>query len=458
MNSNKLHIQWARLKRHFIRFTWGGAWAAALPEDRRRNLTLFFFDGLFSAASDKIMLTYLTVYLLALGASSQQIGLLSSFSNLAAALLLLPAAMLVERTGERKRTTLWASGGSRLMILLLALLPMLLVPTSGLIWVLLGIALLRETLNNFAYPGWVALTGDIVPIKGRGRYFGTRNFIMGVSGILMTLLIGNAITWIGSPLGYQLAFYLAVLLGVISMSFFGRIKDHTKDEGKLKTEHSTLRQILQSLKGQKQFILFCVFTAVWNFSMNIAGPFFNVYMVDSLKMTAAAIGLTTVVNTVATMLIQRRVGALSDRWGNRNLALISLFLIPFIPLIWGLWIKATWQVLLTETFSGMFWGAYNLVSFNILLAQTPPDRRARFSALYQIVVTLSLAGGAALGSFLIPMVAFKGVTVISAIGRWLAGLVFIFLVKDSPEPADDTALEAPEGQLDNPAAEDSIKE
>jgi MFS family permease len=192
--------------------------------------------------------------------------------------------------------------------------------------------------------------------------------------------------------------------------------------------------------------------------MNIAGPFFNVYMVDSLKMTAAAIGLTTVVNTVATMLIQRRVGALSDRWGNRNLALISLFLIPFIPLIWGLWIQSTWQVLLTETFSGMFWGAYNLVSFNILLAQTPPDRRARFSALYQIVVTLSLAGGAALGSFLIPMLAFKGVAVISAIGRWLAGLVFIFLVRDTPSPTDDTALEAPEGQLDDPAAEDSIKE
>lgn len=457
MNSHKLQVQWARLKRHFIRFTWGGAWAAALAEDRRQNLTLFFFDGLFAAASDKIMLTYLTVYLLALGASSQQIGLLSSLSNLAAAFLLLPAAMMVERTGERKRTTLWASGGSRLMILLIALLPMVLVPTSGLIWVVLGIALLRETLNNFAYPGWVALTGDIVPIEGRGRYFGTRNFIMGVSGILMTLLIGNAITWIGSPLGYQLAFYLAVILGVVSMSFFSRIKDHNKEEGKLKTENSTLRQIIQSLKGQNQFILFCVFTAVWNFSMNIAGPFFSVYMVDSLKMTAAAIGLTTVVNTVATMLIQRRIGALSDRWGNRNVALIFLFLIPFIPLIWGLWIHATWQVLLTEAFSGMFWGAYNLASFNILLTQTPPDRRARFSALYQIVVTLSLAGGAALGSFLIPTIAFKGVAVISSIGRWLAGLLFLILVKDSHPPAGTTALEEPEEQLDNPA-DDLIKE
>jgi MFS family permease len=166
-------------------------------------------------------------------------------------------------------------------------------------------------------------------------------------------------------------------------------------------------------------------------------------------MTAAAIGLTTVFNTVATMLIQRQVGAISDRWGNRTVALISLFLIPFIPLIWGLWIKATWQVLLVESFSGMLWGAYNLVSFNILLSQTPPDRRARFSAIYQIVVTLSLAGGAALGSFLIPTIAFRGVAVISAAGRWLAAFLFLILVRESaPPPAN--ALAEPEEQIDNP--------
>lgn len=456
MKFQKLQFKWARLERHFIRFTWGGAWAAVLPKNSRTNLTLFFFDGLFAAASDKIMLTYLTVYLLTLGATSQQIGLLSSLSNLAAALLLLPAAMLVERTGERKRTTLWASGGSRLMILLMAFVPMILVPTKGLIWVILGIALLREALNNFAYPGWVALTGDIIPMEGRGRYFGTRNFIMSVSGIITALVIGNAITRIGSPLGYQLAFYLAALLGVISMSFFSRIKDPAKEDGTAKTEHSTLRQIVQSLKGQKQFILFCVFTGVWNFALNIAGPFFNVYMVNSLHMTAATIGLTTVVNTVATMLIQRRTGAISDRWGNRTVALIALFLIPFIPLIWGLWIQTTWQVLLIESFSGMFWGAYNLVSFNILLSQTPPDRRARFSAIYQIVVTLSLAGGAALGSFLIPTIAFKGVAVISAIGRWVAAILFLILVRETA-PSPSAALEAPEGQIDNPLEESTNK-
>ena len=455
MKFQKLHLQWARFKRHFIRFTWGGPWAAVLPESHRRNLTLFFFDGLFAAASGNIILTYLTVYLLALGASSQQIGLLSSLSNLAAALLLLPAAMLVERTGERKRITLWASGGSRLMLLPMAILPMLLKPTSSLIWVILGIALLRETLNNFAYPGWVALTGDIIPLEGRGRYFGTRNFIMGVSGILTALIVGNVITLIGSPLGYEVAFLLSALLGLVSLSFFSRLKDHNQEDGTVRTEQSSLLQILQSVKGQKAFIFFCIFTAFWNFSLNIAGPFFSVYMVDTLKMTAATIGLITVANSVSNLLVQRRIGAFSDRWGNRNVAIITLLLIPVVPLVWGLWAKTAWQLILIESLSGALWGAYNLVSFNILLTKTPPEQRARFSALYQIVVTLSLAGGAAVGSFLYPVIAFKGVTIISAIGRWLAGLLFLLLVKEARAAPANPSLAEPEEQLDNPT-EDGI--
>lgn len=432
MNFRKIRFQWARFQRHFTRFTWGGAWAAVLPEEKRRNLTRFFFDGLFAAASDKIILTYLSIYLLTQGASRQQVGLLSSLSNLAAAFLLLPAAMLVERTGKRKQITLTSAGGSRFVLLSLAVLPMIFGSSKTMVWVLLGLALLRETLNNIGYPGWMALTGDIVPLEGRGRYFGARNFVMGLSGIITALLIGQAITRIGEPLGYQVSFILAVVLGLISMSFFGRIKDPKHADKENRIIQNNLKEILASLKGETPFILYCVFTALWNFSLNIAGPFFSVYMVDTLHFTAAVIGVITVSNAISNLLVQRRIGLLADRWGNRNLSIIFVLLIPLVPLIWGTWVKNSWQAILIETLSGIAWGGYNLLSFNILLTKTPEQQRARFSAFYQIVVTLSLGLGAAVGSYLIPMINFKGVTLVSAAGRLMAGFLFILLVKDNP--------------------------
>ena len=433
MKHNKIQLKWARLRRHFIRFTWGGAWASVLPPEKRQNLTLFFFDGLFSAASDKIILTYLTIYFLSLGATRQQIGLLSSFSNLSAALLLLPAALMVERSGERKRITLTLVIGSRLVLLVMALLPLFFLETNALIWIVLGLALLRGTLANMAYPGWMALTGDLIPPKGRSRYFGTRNFVMGLAGILTALVIGQAITKIGEPLGYQLAFILSVVLGIIAMSFFARVKDPNKEQQIPQQNQNNLKDILISLKGQSQFIVFCVFTALWNFSIYIMAPFISVYMVDTLNFTAAMIGVISVVNTVANLLVQRRIGVISEKLGNRKVAIIFMLLIPLIPLIWGMWVHQYWQAIMIETLSGLLWGAYNLVSFNILLLQTPEKQRARFSAFYQIVVTLGLAGGAALGAYLIPMIDFKGVSLISTGGRWLAVLLFILMVKDKEE-------------------------
>ncbi len=428
MLPDKLQRLWRRFHRRFRRFTWGGAWAATLPAQHRQNLTLFFYDGLFAAASDKIILTYLTIYLLVLGATPQQIGLLSSLSNLMAAFLLLPAALLVERTGDRQPITLRSAFGSRAAVLIMALLPFFLGNARALIWVIFSLALLREVFNNIGFPGWMALTGDIIPLEGRGRYFGTRNFIMGVAGIITALVIGEAITRIGPPLGYQISFIIAVVFGLISMSFFARIKDPQNQTETLHQVQSNLREIFNSLKGQRQFILFCVFTAIWNFSINIAGPFFNVFMVETLNFTAAMIGVTTVANTVANLLIQRQAGILADSWGNRKMSIVFLLAIPVLPLLWGLWVRQYWQAVLMHVLGGLFWGAYNLASFNNLLQQTPEKLRARFSAFFQIVVTLSLAVGAGLGSFLIPRINFPGVAIVSALGRWAGAIFFLLFV------------------------------
>lgn len=430
MRFKKLRYQWTHFKQRFTRFTWGGVWATGLPAENRRNLTLFFYDGLFASASNKIILTYTTIYLLSLGATRQQIGLLSSLSNFSAALLLLPAALAVERSGKRKQITVLAAYLQKFVVLMMALLPLLLVKSSDLIWVILGFALLRETFANVAYPGWMALTGDIVPMAGRGQYFGTRNLIMGVAGIFITLVIGEAITRIGEPLGYQISFLLAVILGLISISFYARIKDPHQGEKVRSQDQHGLKGIFRSIKGQPGFIRFCIFTAVWNFSINIVGPFLNVYMVDTLYFSASMIGVATVANTITNLMVQRWSGRLTDKLGTRTVALIFMSLVPLLPLLWGLWVRQFWQAVLMELIGGIIWGAYNLASFNNILIQTPPGQRARYSAFYQIVVTLALSGGAALGAFLIPLIDFKGVAISSTIGRWIAVIIFIFFVHD----------------------------
>jgi MFS family permease len=168
---------------------------------------------------------------------------------------------------------------------------------------------------------------------------------------------------------------------------------------------------------------------VWNFSINIAGPFFNVFMVQNLKFTATMVGLTSIVSAVAGLLVQPRIGKLSDRWGPRKVQLVSMLIIPVVPAIW-VFVTNIWHVIAINTFSGVVWGVFNLVSFNLLLSLTPDAQRARYAAIYQILITLALAGGAAVGAWVVTGWGYPGVFLCSAIGRGIAALLFLRFVPD----------------------------
>ena len=170
---------------------------------------------------------------------------------------------------------------------------------------------------------------------------------------------------------------------------------------------------------------------VWNFSVNIAGPFFNVFMVQNLGFTATMVGVTSIVSTVSSLLVQRQIGRLSDRWGPRKVQLVSMLIIPLAPAVWA-FVTKFWHVIAINSFSGAVWGVFNLVSFNLLLSVTPDAQRARFAALYQIVVMLALAGGAAFGTWIVSSLGYTGVFIFSAIGRLIAAIMFLRFVPDLP--------------------------
>ncbi|MBE0697443.1 MAG: MFS transporter [Anaerolineaceae bacterium] len=430
---------------HFQHLATGGVWALSQPLETRRNLIWFWFDGLFASGSDNVVGTYLVVYLLALGATQAQIGLLSSLSSLSAAIMLLPGAWLVERIGRRRGIVLVGGGWARVALLLLAIMPFLLTG-NALISVAIVLSISRDAMGNLSFPAWMSITGDIIPIEGRGRYFASRNFIMGITGMIATFLVGLLITRIPGVGGYQFALGLAFLVGSFSIFSFGHINDgqqittpettavvpdtaasdplaETPALPKRPGVKENLTQDLRELLSHPEFIQFAVISAFWNLSLNFAGPFFNVYLVKNLGANAAMVGLTAIASSISGMLIQYKLGELNDRWGARKLVMVSGLLIPILPLTW-VFIKSAWYIIPINLLGGALWGAYNMGSFNYLLNILPQTRRARFSAVFQVVVTISLAIGAALGSLVVTRWGFAAVFAGSAIGRMAAALLF----------------------------------
>jgi MFS family permease len=422
---------WPRLKKIIHQQVHGGDWTDAQPEQSRHNLRWFWLDGVLSAASDNILLTYLTLYVLALGATSIQIGWMSSLSSLSATILLIPGALLVEAVGRRKRIVL-ISGGilSRIMILGLAIAPLIIVGPA-LIPVVIGLAVLRDALANLSLPAWVSLTADIVPVAWRGRYFGQRNIYMSVAGMVMILFMGEVITRLGQPQGYQWALSLALGLGMFATYSFAHIHESpitqvTKTEVG-SSQQFTPKGLVRSLLASRTFLAFSICAAIWNLSLNIAGPFFNVFMVQDLFATPTTVGILGIASSLSSLPAQRVFGPLADRWGPKRIMMLTGFIIPLVPLAW-VFVNASWQIVPINLVSGFLWGGYSLASFNLLLELTPQELRARTTAIFQVIVYISLAIGAALGGVLVMQFGIRSVFLVSSIGRWIAAILFARLI------------------------------
>jgi hypothetical protein len=147
-----------------------------------RNLRHFWLDGIFAAASESFYLAFIPLFALAYGATNQQVGWITAIGNLAGAAALFPGARLIETIGHRKETVVWSGGGmARLMVLLLALLPLLTLPPPIAVLAIAALNGARSFSANFANPAWTALVAEIVPGFMRGRYFSMRNLTMGLA-------------------------------------------------------------------------------------------------------------------------------------------------------------------------------------------------------------------------------------------------------------------------------------
>jgi len=370
-------------------------------------------------------------------------------------------SFLIEKTGKRKTLMIVSGFIHRLLWIPVALVPVF-IPSSNhsmrilLIAVLFMISSIGNSFCGVAFSSWM---GSLVPSEIRGRFFSKRTQIYTISSIITALIVGRILDAYPSLNTFSIIFIIISIFGSLDIIFFIWVIHPSMD-----TQNSSINflKLLKEPFVNKNYMFFTLFASVFAFGLNIAGPFFNVYMIEYLKMEFFAISLySQVISSLSTILFIKFWGRLIDLYGNKPVQIVCSTAIVILPAAWLLVTPdTTFIILIINFFGGLLWSGYELTLINLSIWLAPEKNRSIYVAVFTLltsVIGIALAficGGAVmeytkpliqslkLPFIMQPLNSFHILLILSALVR-LSSVIFI--APKFHEPGSGTSYEVLKG-------------
>jgi Na+/melibiose symporter-like transporter len=355
----------------------------------RKALRLSVWDGIFSNLYGNLTGgVFLVGYMLALGASETQVGLLSGLP-LVANVIQLVSTYLIELAGRRRPLALASGACARLLWLVVIGASFSSLTHESLLFLSLLVVAFSQigtAINNLAWVSWMA---DLVREDIRGRYFSLRNSLLSGSALLATwggeqfLDRWKATHAHGELSGFRVLFSLAVVCGVIGLIIQSRITEPPLREGK---DAQAFRIRLFLPFQDEIFRRLLLFITVWNVGVYLSGPFFAVYMLQHLHLDYSMIVSYVVLSSVVDLFSVRIWGWVSDRTTNKTVLFLCSFFVALIPFGWLFASREnTALIAMLHIQGGLFWSGIHLCTANLVLKITPESQRSLYYATFNSV-------------------------------------------------------------------------
>jgi len=365
----------------------------------KKSLRYSVFDGIFASIMMGCSEMFISPYAIAMGASARMVGLLAALPSLAGALIQVKSAALSERLGSRKALIVAAVFLQAVMWLPIIAIPYI-VSRYQVPW-LIALYTVLIAVGIVSFPPWSSLMAEHVAAPDRGKYFGWRNRILGVTNIIAMLASGivlhlskkfsaTAIT------GFTVIFSVACAARLCCCYFLAKMHE---PKLVIKDEHRfTMLDFLKRMR-HSNFGRFAIFAALINFSVFLSGPFFAVYMLRDLKFSYLTYTIITMTSTLTIFAMMRVWGSHADHVGNRRVLRLTSYFLPFIPVLWVFSHNVAYLVAV-QIFGGFFWAGFNMSSSNFIYDCVTPEKRTRCVAYSNVINGIAIFAGASTGGFL----------------------------------------------------------
>lgn len=410
-----------------------------IVELRHRARRLSIKEGSFTTIRNSLGDSYITPFAIAVNSSNFIIGLLSSISGLLGPISQWFSSRLIEKYRRKKIVvkTVLIESLMWIPLIILAFLFYKGIITSTIPLLLLIFFAIYTIIANIASPAWFSWIGDIVDENWRGKWFSKRNFILGIIGLIFTLLAAFFLDFFKKSnwvmLGFMILFFSAMLARLVSRYYF------TKSyEPKLKLEKSYYFSFWQFIKKAptNNFGKFTIFRALFSFAVCIAGPFFNVYMLRNLNFSYVTFMMVVLSQTLFGLLMMKVWGRFADKYGNYQVMKLNIILISIFPALWLISNKPLFLIFIPQLIVGIGWAGFNLAASNFIFDSVTPQRRGLCISYYNLLNGIGIFLGAGLGAFLAKYLTLSFIEplllifLVSAFARAAVGLIVLPYVKE----------------------------
>jgi len=375
-------------------------------EQRERGLRLLVVEAIFSGGTTALTSgVILTAFALHLGASNVMVGVLAATPFLAQ-LLQLPAIQLVERWRRRKQIAVVTSLIGRAMLAGMAALAFF-SGTTALLLFLAAQAILCG-LGAIGSCAWNAWMRDLAPDERLGDVFARRTVRLTAISLILGLAAALALD-LAAPgsqarnLIFASMFAIGCVTGLASARVVAAMPEPLMPPAMTPVP---LVALLRQPLADANFSRLLVFVASWQFAINLATPFFTVFIVRQLHFNISFVMVLSVASQIANIFALRMWGRLSDRFANKSVLAVCApaYILAIVAMIGASQIAdrdaAKAWLLLLHLVMGATIAGVTLTSTNIALKLSPKGSATAYVATNAMVTALAAGLAPILGGLL----------------------------------------------------------
>jgi MFS family permease len=371
----------------------------------QNGLKMVIWDGLMAEVMTSLTSgTFLIAMALLLGATNLQIGILSAmplFTNLAQ----LASVWLVKKYNNRRAVAVYCAYLARIPLLLIAL--SILLFDLGSMNVLLFFLFFHYLFGSIAGPSWNSWMKDMVPERMLGNYFARRSSYTQLLNIVLSISLALLLEYIKVIYpNLQLSTYAFLfLIGGLAGLIGGYLLSKAPEPQSYLTEANIVSLFSEPFKN-KNFRKLLSFNAAWIFGVNIATPFFTVFMMKTMGLALPYIIGLSVLSQFASVLTIRMWGIFSDRYSNKSILSIAGPLYVMCIIAWcfvGIYTHFINNLLLLvaiHLLTGVSTAGINLSLTNIGLKLAPKTQAIVYLSVKNIVTAFFSSMGPLIGGLM----------------------------------------------------------